>query len=809
MQNKIVKFIIGDTYSFINAHPHVMAHIRTLCRARPDGFQHMPLYRRGRWDGYINLLKGNNMPTGLLRMLSNDLRGRGETVVHSYNKSCSKTHLPYIEPNGLRGRIRDCLTGVTLRDYQIDATYELLCKSRGVAKMATNAGKTVIIAALLKFLKGGLVVVNSKDLLHQTSTRLAEYLDADVGMIGDSRFDYNPISVATIQTLASFHKKTGKMNFRYTFGNNRVLIIDECFVAGTMVGSVPIEQIVCGDVVDSYSESRDLYEGHSVIRTFKRNAPSKLYSIVAGSHSVVCTGNHPFLSDNGIWICAKDITVGDHIIYVEECNAETKATNEDIRMQLVRIGSTEDSKRESVQRVHCRDKEFVLLSGMQQCVQGDGVVENYGYNEQKVCVGEDEAKESDARREDCCQDGGSKEEIQYTLGTSSQGREWKTITSPAEAIVRSIGTGHRICCRFGRYIGRREEATKIANLLQNRHCRSTKHDRHRSGWSITQQQGETRAGQKEGVCTTAVRVDSIEIFEQGSDDRFAKVCPDGYVYNIEVAVNSTYVANGFIVHNCHHIAHNKSFDVLMDIPGWCRYGFSGTPIMRGNLNDLKLIAATGPVQVEVTNADLIDNGWSAVPTVYIHSISYKKLDATEFYDTSYQYAYTEGIVGNTVRHNLACEIVESIVLDGKSVLILVNRLAHGEALLEMLYDNHPDIQAIFVHGSSSVADRRAALDRLSSDNICVIATPIFDEGVDVPALDAVVLAGGGKSQWKLLQRLGRGLRRKEGDNVVQIHDFDDYFNKYLDRHCNERIRVYVREGFKTEVIDHEDGEGIE
>jgi superfamily II DNA or RNA helicase len=224
--------------------------------------------------------------------------------------------------------------------------------------------------------------------------------------------------------------------------------------------------------------------------------------------------------------------------------------------------------------------------------------------------------------------------------------------------------------------------------------------------------------------------------------------------------------------------------------------------MRGNLNDLKLIAATGPVQIEVTNADLIDDGWSAVPTVYIHSIDYKKLGAVDW-DTDYQCAYTNGIVDNAMRNDLICDVTNALLTDNKSVLILVNRIAHAENILESMRTMPLPSPVTFVNGSSTMDERRSALERLSIEPVAVIATPIFDEGVDVPALDAVIMAGGGKSKWKLLQRLGRGLRRKEGENVVQIHDFDDYFNKYLDRHCAERIGVYVREGFRTEVIDHD------
>ena len=93
------------------------------------------------------------------------------------------------------------------------------------------------------------------------------------------------------------------------------------------------------------------------------------------------------------------------------------------------------------------------------------------------------------------------------------------------------------------------------------------------------------------------------------------------------------------------------------------------------------------------------------------------------------------------------------------------------------------------------------LERMKSEPGVYIATPIFDEGIDVPAIDVVVLAGAGKSHIKLLQRIGRGLRKKEGeDNTLVIHDFIDDTNKYLFKHSKARVAVYKDEKFDKELI---------
>ena len=79
----------------------------------------------------------------------------------------------------------------------------------------------------------------------------------------------------------------------------------------------------------------------------------------------------------------------------------------------------------------------------------------------------------------------------------------------------------------------------------------------------------------------------------------------------------------------------------------------------------------------------------------------------------------------------------------------------------------------------------------------MIATTIFDEGVDIPELQKVVLCSGGKSQVKLLQRLGRGVRKAPGKKVVEIVDCADTHHPLLRKHALERKKLFKREGFNV------------
>jgi superfamily II DNA or RNA helicase len=243
-----------------------------------------------------------------------------------------------------------------------------------------------------------------------------------------------------------------------------------------------------------------------------------------------------------------------------------------------------------------------------------------------------------------------------------------------------------------------------------------------------------------------------------------------------------------MVDECHHMSSNQMMDFLKKVPGAYRFGFSGTPLKYDVLSDMKLMAMTGDVRYEISNKFLIEEGYSAVPSVEIHIIE-SSSDAD--WKLHYHDAYQKLIVDNFDRNM----IISGVAKESEGItLILVNMIKHGELLQSMIPDS------IMVDGSDSTQFRRSILDMMRNQEAGVyISSPILDEGVDVPAMNTVILAGGGKSHVKLLQRIGRGLRKKQGDNVLTVHDFLDDTNVHLFKHSEARIETYVKEGFKKSI----------
>jgi superfamily II DNA or RNA helicase len=243
-----------------------------------------------------------------------------------------------------------------------------------------------------------------------------------------------------------------------------------------------------------------------------------------------------------------------------------------------------------------------------------------------------------------------------------------------------------------------------------------------------------------------------------------------------------------VVDECHHASSNTMMDVMYNIPGPYRFGLSGTPLKYDALADMKLIANTGDVTVEVSNDYMIEAGWSAKPTIHMHIIE----DINDaLWKMDYSEAYSSLIVQNLTRNQI---IIDRANTAEGVVLTLVNQIEHGN----ILRDGIPN--SVFVHGGDNTDYRQGVLDTMRAATKGVfIASPIFDEGIDVPSVDMVILAGGGKAHTKLLQRVGRGLRQKDGQNELIVIDFMDDTNKYLLEHSRERIEVYGQEGFEVQV----------
>ncbi len=230
-----------------------------------------------------------------------------------------------------------------------------------------------------------------------------------------------------------------------------------------------------------------------------------------------------------------------------------------------------------------------------------------------------------------------------------------------------------------------------------------------------------------------------------------------------------------------------------------RVALTATPFMRDSAEDnMRLMAAFGSVLINISEEELINRGILARPFFkFVVSKPHPKLFRTSPWQRAYQFGYIE----NQFMHKDIIRDALMAKLYRLPVLTLVQRMEHGQLLLEKMAK--VGLRAVFLRGENKQGERDEALRQLGAGEIDVlIGSTIVDVGVDVPALGLIQLAGGGKAEVALRQRIGRGLRRKKGmANVAFIADYTCGNNITLAEHAGSRRRVIeATPGFKEGIL---------
>jgi len=314
--------------------------------------------------------------------------------------------------------------------------------------------------------------------------------------------------------------------------------------------------------------------------------------------------------------------------------------------------------------------------------------------------------------------------------------------------------------------------------------------------------------QKINVCTvqTAVRALNygnksfkISDYQFDEEDRWDEKDIDDMdkVEKIRTLISS---AKGVYWDEAHHVASKTAVDVLTASKGaYWRFGGTATPY-RDSGDEILIQAMFGAKIVDISASYLIKRGWLIKPSIIFEpikdNVSYK----------SYPKIYAEAISKNGGFNAHVAEQAKYLIEHGLSVLILVQHYHQGEMLKTMI----PNTE--FLTGKMKTDKRSEFFEELRSrKKMCLIATSLADEGLDIPTLDAVLLAGGGSSATRVNQRIGRTLRKPKGDlsnskkrSIVIIYEHD---SRYLEKHALKVRRILKREK-EFEIINSKGREFI-
>jgi len=264
--------------------------------------------------------------------------------------------------------------------------------------------------------------------------------------------------------------------------------------------------------------------------------------------------------------------------------------------------------------------------------------------------------------------------------------------------------------------------------------------------------------------------------------------------------------DGVIWDECHHAGAQTANEIMCSLPkAVFRLGLTGT-MPEDEAGRWPIQQFFGPVCARVTNDALIKAGYSSgIKIVVIKGewgdsgvgITIRNAVMAERAGKRiniFQEATNAGIVRNDGRNRIIAALMAKLRSEKKTgVMVFVDYLEHGQLLSEL--SNAPFI-------SSESLERSDLFQSFKSGVIpMLITSPILDEGVDVSRIHHIIFASGKKGKIKILQRIGRGLRKEEGKECVELYDFYDSEVPMLRKHSDERIETYFDEGFSVDFVE--------
>ena len=215
--------------------------------------------------------------------------------------------------------------------------------------------------------------------------------------------------------------------------------------------------------------------------------------------------------------------------------------------------------------------------------------------------------------------------------------------------------------------------------------------------------------------------------------------------------------------------------VMARIP--LRWGLTGT-IPKEPYESQALKCSLGPVINQLSASELQDRGVLAQCHVNVVQL----VDHAEF--SNYQ-SELKFLLEEPDRLKTIAQLIAQVNATGNT-LVLVDRVAAGHALVNLLGDI-----AVFVSGATKAKARQDEYDEVatSTGKIIVATYGVAAVGINLPRIFNLVLVEPGKSFVRVIQSIGRGIRKAEDKDHVQIWDVTSTC-KFAKRHLTKRKQFY-------------------
>ena len=255
-------------------------------------------------------------------------------------------------------------------------------------------------------------------------------------------------------------------------------------------------------------------------------------------------------------------------------------------------------------------------------------------------------------------------------------------------------------------------------------------------------------------------------------------------------------------------AHTFKAKSLTTIMGKCReaefrFGTTGT-LDGSNVNKLVLEGLFGPVYHVTSNKELIDGGQLAQFSINALVLKYSEETRKSFGKKNYQ-EEIEWLVLNEQRNNLIANL--ALDLDGNTLILFNFVEKHGKPLHRLIESKAHAKRKVFYVSGETKSDHREDIRKITETQknaIIVASLGTFSTGINIRNLHNIIFASPSKSQVKVLQSIGRGLRKSDDGRDTVLYDIvDDLSHKsrknYALSHAINRLEIYSKEKFTFKI----------
>jgi superfamily II DNA or RNA helicase len=221
-----------------------------------------------------------------------------------------------------------------------------------------------------------------------------------------------------------------------------------------------------------------------------------------------------------------------------------------------------------------------------------------------------------------------------------------------------------------------------------------------------------------------------------------------------------------------------------------RWGLTGT-IPKADFDKLSLLVSLGPVVGKLAASELQEMG--VLAQCHVNIIQLK--DKREFKDYQSELKF---LTSDLNRLDTIAKLVSKINETGNT-LVLVDRISAGKELADRIPD------AVFVSGETKLTERKEEYDeiRTSSNKVIIATYGVAAVGINIPRIFNLVLLEPGKSFVRVIQSIGRGIRKADDKDHVGIWDITSDC-KFAKRHLTQRKSFYKEASypFSIEKLDY-------